>query len=73
MTKLNNSQCIFDYFLQKVKHFETIITCTDDGRPSLTFSQTFNISVDDVNEPPVDIRLSSNDVSENVVDAIGKL
>lgn len=64
---------IFVIFLLKVKHFETTITCTDDGRPALSYSQNFNISVIDVNEPPIDIRLSSNDISENVIDAIGEL
>ena len=49
-----------------------MIECTDDGRPALSYSQNFNISVIDVNETPIDIRLSSNVIDENFVGAIGK-
>ena len=56
----------------QMKKIEMKITCQDNGRPSLSFSQNISISVVDVNERPVDIRPSSNDINENFVGAIGK-
>lgn len=38
----------------------------------MSLTQNFSITVEDVNEAPVDIRLSSNDIIENFIGAIGK-
>lgn len=36
------------------------MTCTDNGSPPLSSSASFNINIEDVNEPPVDISLNGS-------------
>ncbi|MEQ9518286.1 MAG: hypothetical protein RLN89_02475, partial [Parvibaculum sp.] len=47
---------------------QVTITVTDDG--GLSFEQTFNLTVGDVNEGPSDISLSNTSVAENAAGAI---
>jgi hypothetical protein len=47
-----------------------ILTATDAGNTSLTYSENFTITVTDVNEAPTDITLDNNSVAENAVGAV---
>jgi len=47
------------------KNLTFTVTCTDSGRPPLSLSSDFFIIVKDVNEPPVNLTLSSTTVDEN--------
>jgi hypothetical protein len=44
----------------------------DSGSPKLSYNQKFTIVVNDVNEPPIDIRLSTSYIPENIVGIIGE-
>ncbi|XP_066935500.1 protocadherin Fat 4-like isoform X3 [Clytia hemisphaerica] len=73
---IRNNQLIvkentIDY--EQLKIIEVKITCQDNGAPSLSYTQNSTINVVDVNERPINIRLSSNDINENFVGAIGDL
>ncbi|MEO8497492.1 MAG: cadherin domain-containing protein, partial [Planctomycetota bacterium] len=44
---------------------EVAITATDSGSPPLSRTDTFVVSVVNVNEPPIDLDLSSSNIDEN--------
>ncbi|MGF1492673.1 MAG: DUF4347 domain-containing protein [Microcoleaceae cyanobacterium] len=46
------------------------ITAIDDGDPGLTFTETFVLDINPINEAPSEITLSNNTVDENVVAAV---
>ncbi|KAJ7391374.1 hypothetical protein OS493_018417 [Desmophyllum pertusum] len=50
---------------ERMKHLAFTVTCTDSGHPQHALSSGFVISVKDVNEPPVNLTLSSTTVDEN--------
>ncbi|KAJ7382692.1 hypothetical protein OS493_033484 [Desmophyllum pertusum] len=50
---------------KQMKHLAFTVICTDSGHPQLSLSSGFVISVKDVNEPPVNLTLSSATVDEN--------
>lgn len=41
------------------------VSCTDFGRPATTTTETFIIDVTDVNDPPISLTLSNNQVDED--------
>jgi len=46
------------------------ITATDDGNPTQSFTESFTLSVTNVNEAPSNITLSSSSVAENDIAAV---
>ena len=66
------SSTVLDY--EKMPFLNVSIQCTDSGTPSLKYSQDFTVIVEDKNEVPSDIILSSLSVLENQESGvIGKL
>jgi gliding motility-associated-like protein len=57
------------------RSFVIRVRSTDNGNGALSYEKVFNIAVRDVNDPPVDISLSGNTISENLPagTAIGSL
>lgn len=60
---LKVNQATLDYE-QASKH-DIIVNCVDNGVPSLNLQQNVSVFVDDVNEAPSKIALSSSSVAEN--------
>ncbi|KAL9969518.1 hypothetical protein ACROYT_G021740 [Oculina patagonica] len=60
--KVKGAQQI-DY--ERIKSLTFTVICSDSGHPPLSLSTGFVISVKDVNEPPVNLTLSSTTVDEN--------
>ena len=56
-------QTVFDY--EKKTSYKVSINTTDSGRPPLSFIETLELRVRDVNEAPTSITLDGNKVSEN--------
>ncbi len=56
---------VFDYEAQ-TKHFMTIKS-TDSGQPPMSFMETLELRVEDVNEAPTGVTLSNSIVSENSI------
>lgn len=54
---------VFDY--EKKTSYKVSINTTDSGRPPLSFIETLELRVRDVNEAPTSITLDGNKVSEN--------
>lgn len=58
---------------EQTQNISITILCSDDGSPVMSLSQDVVLHVVDVNERPVDIILSSNEIVENKIQIIGDL
>ena len=56
--------CSLDYL--KEPELQVVVRATDDGAPPLHVDKLLVIKLEDVNDPPKDIRLSSNTIRENL-------
>ncbi|XP_012556552.2 protocadherin Fat 4 isoform X1 [Hydra vulgaris] len=66
---------VFNYEEEKNAHFQVTIRSTDNGYPPLSIEESFQLFLNDVNEKPLDILLSSNSIKENSKEdvLVGKL
>ena len=58
-----SSEANFNY--EEQQEFRIMVTSTDSGKPQLSVQQNLTIVVEDVNEPPNNITLSSSSIQEN--------
>jgi len=65
---LKLGSAVVDY--EQAQNLDVDISCTDDGQPPLSLTRTVRITVDDVNESPSNISLSSNTIAENTAPSL---